>query len=321
MSKIDFPKRWSSVDIGTNTVLYLCADVAAPDDIRTVAEAQRIIRLGKNVDAQKNLQPAGLEKCVAVLKEYIGLDARHRSERLIAAGTSALRDAQNRDWFLSEVYQQTGVKIEILSGPEEALWTYQGGRLALRQTTDSLRTALVIDIGGGSTELILGGTEAIHHMTSIDIGAVRLTERFIRHDPLWPEEEANMRHFIQECLATHATGFRKTPTEVAIGVAGTVTTLAAMHQELTTYAPEKINGYILSRTALLDILQTLRHSVQEERKNLPGLEPARADVILAGTVILDEIMEHFKIAEILVSNYGLRYGLMIREYLKMARRV
>lgn len=306
-------RRIASIDIGTNTVLLLIADVDKEGRITTVHEEQRIIRLGKNVDSNRNIGIEGLMKCVAVLQSYRAIAEKYACSELTACGTSALRDAHNRDWFVREVKKQAGVEIEILSGDEEALWTFQGGRLVLPDSEAEDSDMLVIDIGGGSTEFIVGSRDNITHKISLDIGAVRMTEMFIKSDPVKPQEETSLKQYVASLLTEKLEHYTLGKDIRCIGVAGTVTTLAAMEQKMEKYQPDKINRYAISKTGLQKLLDDLRPMTQSERQKIKGLQPERADVIFAGGLILSEALNYFELDRITVSDYGLRYGLILRK--------
>ncbi|MBL7995598.1 Ppx/GppA family phosphatase [bacterium] len=306
-------QRIASIDIGTNTVLLLIADVSPDGEITTVHEEQRIIRLGKNVDTNRNIGIEGLMKCVGVLQAYRAIAEKFACVELTACGTSALRDAHNRDWFLEEIKKQSGVDIEILNGDDEALWTYHGGRLVLPKTQIDDQGTLVIDIGGGSTEFIVGNKTGILQKISLDIGAVRLTEMFIKNDPIKPQEELTVQQFVASLLSEKLEHYRLNTNIRCIGVAGTITTLAAMEQKMEQYLPDQINRFVLSADVIEKLLDQLRPTTLAERKNIKGLQPERADVIFAGAVILKEALAYFRLPELLVSNYGLRYGLILRK--------
>lgn len=304
----------ATIDIGTNTVLLLIADVGPHGTIQTVAGAQRIIRLGRNVDASRTIRPEGLDKCADVLAEYREIIRSHGCERTVACGTSALRDASNRDEFLAAMSKRTGITVEVISGDEEALWTFRGGRLVLGPTREE---CTVLDIGGGSTEFIVGSDETVHFKKSIDIGAVRLTERFIHSDPILPSDESLFRQFLRDQLADSLRAIP--PSSALVGVAGTITTLAAMMQHMTAYDAARINGFRLSMKDLQDMNARLSKSTLAEKKSMPGLQPERADVIHAGAVILEEAMRFLRQPEVIVSDHGLRYGLVLREIERMEK--
>ncbi len=305
--------RIATIDIGTNTVLLLIADVHPDGSIETLREEQRIIRLGRDVDALRNIGPEGFRNGEAVLRSYRKLAEDLGCERITAAGTSAIRDARNREAFVLAMLEHTGLRIDVLSGNDEALWTFRGGRLVWAGRDLLGDRALVIDIGGGSTEFIQGDSQHIEARISLDIGAVRMTERFIEHDPAEPEEEAALRSFLQAQFTEQLSAFDRAAPGSGVGVAGTITTLAAMMQDLAEYDPARINGFVIDHARLNAILAMLRTSTLEERKQLKGLQPERADVILAGGVILSEALTFFGLSSLTVSNYGLRYGLVLRE--------
>lgn len=299
--------RIASIDIGTNTVLLLVADCQM-GQINTVFERQKIIRLGKHVDAERNISEEGITRACEVLKLYQTEAKRLECGKIIACGTSALRDAANRDQVISRFLLESGINVEILSGDEEARWTYLGGRVVMGDRQD--RT-LLIDIGGGSTEFVLGDHRSIQHKISMNIGAVRMTERFFKNDPVTNEEIEALQNFIHDEFSKNLTPF--TDGEFGmLGVAGTVTTLASMAMQLETYNPEKINGFQLTQDRIHRMGMELKSKTIEERKAMVGLEPERADVILAGLLILQEAMTFFGKRSIVVSNYGLRYGLIMR---------
>ncbi|MBX7153164.1 Ppx/GppA family phosphatase [bacterium] len=298
--------RYASIDIGTNTVLLLIAEICE-GKMMTLHEEQRIIRLGKNVDANRRIGPEGFDKCSNVLAEYKSIAESMDVQHIFACGTSALRDASNREEFLTTMKQRTDIDILVISGEQEALFTFQGGCLAVPDFKGSI---LLIDIGGGSTEYILGNQHTIDHSVSLNIGAVRLTERFCKHDPVQPNEETALRNAARQLFDSELGRFRLSTETKFVGVAGTITTLAAMMQELERYEPSKINGYEITLESLIRLNQRLLILTNEERRQLKGLEPERADVILAGSWILEESMKLFGLSSVIVSNYGLRYGIL-----------
>lgn len=306
----------ASIDIGTNTVLLLIVEILPDGSWRVLSDIQRIIRLGRNVDASRTIQPGGFDACAAVLSEYGEIIRNARCETTSAFGTSFLRDASNRDAFIEAMFNRTGIRIGVLSGEDEALWTFHGGRLVL----DAARRdepGSVIDIGGGSTEFITGSASSILFKKSLDIGAVRLTERFIHHDPVLPDEASQLREYLRDILAEQLAAMP--PCGHLIGVAGTITTIAAMKQELRTYDPDRINGYVLPIDALRSFNRRLASTDLSARRAWPGLQPERADVILAGALILEESLTFLNSPAITVSDHGLRYGLILRQIDQMKK--
>ncbi len=304
--------RIGAIDIGTNTALFVIAEISRDGSIRTLHEDHEIIRLGHNVDAGKHIQPEALERCVPVLERFRKSSFDFQCQNLIAAGTSAIRDAVNREWFIAEMRHRTGVDIRVLSGEEEALCAYLGGRLTLDSSQETQK-AVVIDIGGGSTEIVSGDHQKIDFKKSLNIGAVRMTERFLKSDPVDSSEETDLREYCRGIIRQSLFDFTGKEQILVIGVAGTITTLAAMIQGMEVYLPERINRFPIRITDLKNQIQQLRKMTIQERKSIPGLEPKRADVIFAGAVILEELMSFAGWQSVVTSNYGLRYGLILRE--------
>lgn len=306
----------ASIDIGTNTVLLLIVEILPDGTWRVLSDTQRIIRLGRNVDASRTIQPGGFDACAAVLSEYRDLIRNAQCETTAAFGTSFLRDASNREAFMEAMFNLTGIRVGVLSGEDEALWTFHGGRLVL----DAARRdepGSVIDIGGGSTEFITGSSSSVLFKKSLDIGAVRLTERFVHHDPVLPAEVSQLREYLRDGLAEHLRSLP--PCGNLIGVAGTITTVAAMKQQLRTYDPDRINGYVLSIDALRSLNRQLASTDLPARRAWPGLQPERADVILAGAIILEESMTFLNTTTVTVSDHGLRHGLILRHIDQMKK--
>jgi exopolyphosphatase/guanosine-5'-triphosphate,3'-diphosphate pyrophosphatase len=281
--------RVGVVDLGTNSTRLLVADV----DDGHVDEVERrtdITRLGEGVDKRRKLLPVPIARVRNVLAEYRrGLDAQG-AERVLAIGTSAIRDAENGEAFLGEVEWSYGFKARLLSGDEEAELTARGVANGRRLDEDTL----VLDIGGGSTELITAAKRL-----SLDIGSVRLTERFLASDPPTREE-------LNACAAAVREALPELEPKHAIGVAGTITTLAAL--ELGGYDPEQVHGYQLTRDAVEAQLERLASLPLAERRELPGLEPERAPVIVAGAVIVDEVLRRYGLDELEVSERDLLHG-------------
>jgi exopolyphosphatase/guanosine-5'-triphosphate,3'-diphosphate pyrophosphatase len=281
--------RVAVVDLGTNSTRLLVADV---DDgrVEEVARRTEITRLGEGVDERGKLLPLPIARVRNVLADYRRELEELGAERTLAVGTSAIRDAENGEAFLGEIEWSYGFKTRLLSGEEEAELTLRGvaGGRELGPGT------LVLDVGGGSTELIVDGFR-----TSLDLGSVRLTERFLHSDPPTREElDASSRAVRDELPDLE-------PTQ-AIGVAGTITTLAAL--ELGEYDPERIHGYRISRGAVEAQLERLASLPLAERRELSGLEPERAPVIVAGAVIVREVLDGYGLEALEVSERDILHG-------------
>jgi exopolyphosphatase / guanosine-5'-triphosphate,3'-diphosphate pyrophosphatase len=309
----------AGIDIGTNTLRLLVAEIS-PGSFRELYSERRITRLGRDLDRTGALSPDAQERSMQALLGFAEAIRRHDAVHVAAVGTSALRNARNSAEYLVEVKNGTGISISVITGEEEARLTVLGVSRALSNIThkDGLpASAFVIDIGGGSTELVVATPEHTPRSASLPLGAVYLTERFIRHDPPSPDEVKLLRHAIKESLDRHSTGISPDPNSVFIGTAGTITTLAAMDQGLVTYDPNRINGYAMTKTTIDEIIAKLGTSTLAQRKAFPGLEQAREDIILAGALVTQEIMEQFGFGTMIVSDWGLREGIVLDLYDKI----
>jgi exopolyphosphatase / guanosine-5'-triphosphate,3'-diphosphate pyrophosphatase len=281
--------RVGVVDLGTNSTRLLVADV---DDGRVEEVVRRltITRLGEGVDERRKLLPLPIARVRNVLSEYRRELERLGAERTLAVGTSAVRDAENGEAFLGEIEWSYGFSTRLLSGEEEGELTRRGvaGGNELEPGT------LVLDVGGGSTELIADGSR-----TSLDLGCVRLTERFLASDPPTRDELDAAAAQVREALP----GLEP---QRAIGVAGTVTTLAAL--ELGGYDPVRVHGHASSRDEIEAQLERLASLPLAVRRALPGLEPERAPVIVAGAIIVREVLDRYGLDELRVSERDILHG-------------
>jgi exopolyphosphatase/guanosine-5'-triphosphate,3'-diphosphate pyrophosphatase len=281
--------RVAVVDLGTITTRLLVADVDG-GRVEEVSRRTEITRLGEGVDERRKLLPLPIARVRNVLAEYRRELEGLGAERTLAVGTSAIRDAENGEAFLGEVEWSYGFKTRLLSGEEEGELTRRGvaGGRELEPGT------LVLDIGGGSTELIADGSR-----TSLDFGSIRLTERFLHSDPPTREELEAAGGAVRDALPDLE------PAQ-AIGVAGTITTLAAL--ELGEYDPERVHGYRISRNAVDAQLERLASLPLAERRELPGLEPERAPVIVAGAVIVREVLDRYGLDSLEASERDILHG-------------
>ncbi|MDP8910877.1 MAG: Ppx/GppA family phosphatase, partial [Actinomycetota bacterium] len=298
--------RVAAIDLGTNTTRLLVADVA-DGSVEQVVRRTTITRLGEGVDERRRLLPLPIARVRNVLADYRRELERLGAERALAIATSAVRDAENGEAFLGEVEWSYGFTTRLLGGDEEAELTFRGvtaGRQLPGET-------VVIDIGGGSTELILpcAGDRSFH--ASLDIGSVRLTERFLRKDPPGESEISECAAAVRALLAERLPDEIRDGATNAVGVAGTVTTLAALELELFPYDPARTHGYRLSGEAVQRELTRLASVPLAERRLLPGIDPERAPVIVAGVVILREILGFLRVDEIEVSERDLLDGVAL----------
>lgn len=299
--------RIATLDIGTNTALLLIADLdAATKTLATVFDAQEIIRLGKGVDAAGNINAEAVLRLTECLKRYLRLIEQYGATRIIAVGTSALRDARNRDEVIEHVAKETGIRIKMLSGSEEAELTFLGAVAGWRELPEPF---MVIDIGGGSTELVLGTASGIASRISLDIGAVRVSERFFSSAPPRVEELDAATRFITETIASELAAFIE-GRECVFGVAGTIVTLGQLAKGLPQFSAE-LHGFELRYTHVHRLSETFALSTTQEIAAL-GVEKGRADVILAGSLILRQFMRLFGAKRVTVSTQGLRYGVALR---------
>ena len=308
MSDRTRPLRLAGVDIGTLTCRLLIADIATSGRLTELRSDRRILRLGEGVDQTGKLSGAAMDRVIQCLQEWRELiDASH-VDATAAVATSAVRDAANRDEFLDRVKHEAGFEVELISGEEEARRTMLGIRSGLpHEVTD----VLALDIGGGSTEFILDRSGQKPVVRSIDIGVVRLCERLLHHDPPTDDEVREAREWVARETKAAVADMDHYQTATFVGTAGTITSLAAMAQKLPTYEPARIHNYQLQLTTIQEIEQMLLSRKKADRAGLPGLEKGREEVIAAGAIIIRTIMETLGMSSVLVSDLGLREGVLI----------
>ncbi len=289
-----------AIDIGTNSVRLLVLD----QDGEELAREMRIARLGQGVDATRRLSDAAIERTRAVLREYAETLTRLQATRLRMTATSAARDATNRDQFFSAVSEEIGQEPELLSGEQEAQLSFLGATSSLPPSTAGF---VVFDIGGGSTEFAVG----THHPTrfvSLDVGAVRVTERFVSTDPPTHAEIAGAETEITRMLDDAARQLAPRGDELWVGLAGTVTTFAAHAAGTLRYAPELTHGQPLSFEAVQTFSMQLLALPSKQRAALL-VEPKRAEVIVGGALVLRSIMRYFHLESITTSEHDILDGL------------
>jgi exopolyphosphatase/guanosine-5'-triphosphate,3'-diphosphate pyrophosphatase len=300
------PERVASIDIGTNTILLLIAEVEK-GILKPILEKETIVRLGEGVQKNGVLLEGAMGRGIQTLTQYLKECEGIGVQRIFAAGTSALREAKNAGDFLGKVEQELNLTIEIISGEEEAQLSF----LAVsRDLGNAEKPLLVVDVGGGSTEFVLGKGNQISHWVSLPVGSVRFTEQFLRSDPV----EELERERLEKEVTGRLSGIpqpQKPFTMVAVG--GTATTLASVEQGLEQFDYEKVHSFVLKRENLKKQLDLYGSRTLKERKNIFGLPPARADVILAGGTILYLTMEKLDCPSVLISCHGVRYGLLYKK--------
>lgn len=284
--------RVAAIDCGTNSIRLLIADLDGQGGLRDVLRTLELVRLGEGVDRTGRFGAAALERTLAVTREYAVLCREHGVQRIRFVATSATRDAANRTEFTEAVFKILGVPAEVIPGTEEAALSFRGALTALPSPDAGLATSrhLVIDLGGGSTELVLGGGVP-DSAYSMDIGCVRLAERRVNSDPPSEAELADIRRDVHAALDTAARTVDLAQATDVIGVAGTITTITAHTLGLSAYDPLAISG---SRVPLSDMLRScdaLTRMSRAERIALPYLHPGRVDVIAVGAVIWSTILQ------------------------------
>ncbi len=295
------------IDIGTNTVLMLIAERGTP--IQIIRDEHAIARLGEGVDTTHRIGEAAYERFAEIMRRYSSLIREYHVERVVAFATSAMRDATNRDEIIARTSDEFGISIELLSGAEEARWSFRGALFGIESANASGNIA-TIDIGGGSTEISFGSDGTYLHGASADIGAVRLKERYL--SSINDTSVRAAREAIAHALAPLIEGSGSI--DKFIAVAGTPTSLAAMKHRLQTFDETIVNTTILDQEELGSLVDELLSLSPKALKSLyPVVSPARADILPAGALILQEAMNMLGVNAVRVSTKGVRYGVLLRE--------
>ena len=298
--------RVAVIDIGTNSTRMLVADVT-DGHVQELDRRTRVTRLGRGVDLSGNLATEAIEAVCEVIAEYVAAYEQLDVTAVAAIATSAVRDASNGEAFIAELRERFALTARILDGEEEALLTYRGATAE----NPPPRPVVVIDIGGGSTELIVGTGAEVEFQTSVQAGVVRQTERHLASDPPTPSEleelAGDVLGLISAALASHPAIYA----ESAIAVAGTPTSLAAIDQRLDPYDPQRVHGYRLSLDSIQHMLSQLASLPLAERREVTGLDPDRAPTIVAGVVVLIEAMRAFGLTEVEASEHDILHGAAI----------
>jgi exopolyphosphatase / guanosine-5'-triphosphate,3'-diphosphate pyrophosphatase len=297
--------RVAAIDVGTNSTRLLVAEEQA-GGFRSLDRRMTITRLGQGVDRTRRLNPRAVRRTISTIADYVATCGEYGVATLRVTGTSAVRDATNSDEFMAAVRTLTGKEPELLSGEEEARITFLGAVSDLIQVGPTL----VVDIGGGSTELILGESEP-STLISLDIGCVRLFEKHLHSDPPAPPELDAMRAEVEAQLRGAATRLRVPAGTRLVGVAGTVTQLATLKAGTPAYDADITHHAVLSHGDVRSLSRRLESLNYEQRTRIKGLDPGRVDVIVAGAEILLKVMEAFDAAEVLVSEKDILDGLVL----------
>lgn len=301
-------ERVAAVDCGTNSTRLLVGEAGADGRLVTLDRRMTITRLGRAVDATGSLAPDAIERTVAVLEGYRAAADELGATRLRATATSAARDATNRDAFFDAAEAVLGARPELLSGDEEAELSFLGATSDLDPADGPF---LVVDIGGGSTEVVFG-TDRAEGSISVDMGCVRITERFLEHDPPRAEELSSALSVIELHLDDVLREIPQVPeAATVVGLAGTVTTAAAVEIGLQAYDRDAIHHFELTRAAAEDVFRTLATEALADRVHNPGLERERADVIVGGMCVLVALYRKLGLERVLVSEADILDGLAL----------
>lgn len=304
--------RYASIDIGTNTILMLIGDVDGELSLIPVRDFYSVPRIGKSVSSARSLSRESMDRAIGILAGYRDLAREYGVERIVASATSAVRDAENREEFVTAVRGACGIDVEVIEGVLEARLGFLGA-----VSGEKIRTpkSLVIDIGGGSTEFSYGTGIEPELFKSLNVGAVRVTEMFFKHNPPLDEELGNATRFVSGAL--EAFPFAEIGPERVFAVAGTPTTIALIYQKRYEFDPAAVSNYRMSDRALDEVFGLLRTKSPEEIGRLTSAAEGREDVLLAGTVILRESLRRTGMSEFLATDRGLRHGYLLYKHLQM----
>ncbi|MFD9634133.1 Ppx/GppA phosphatase family protein [Streptomyces violascens] len=307
--------RVAAIDCGTNSIRLLVADAdPATGEITDLDRRMTIVRLGQGVDRTGRLAPEALERTFAACREYAAVIKELGAERIRFVATSASRDAENRDDFVRGVLDILGVEPEVISGDQEAAFSFMGATKELhadkadKEGAERAGEYLVVDIGGGSTEFVVG-SRSVEAARSVDIGCVRMTERHHPGDPATPEQIAAIRADIEAALDLAEQSVPLREPRTLVGLAGSVTTVAAIALGLTAYDSAAIHHSRISHDEVAAVTERLLASTHEERTRIPVLHPGRIDVIAAGALVLLAVMERTGAREVVVSEHDILDGI------------
>ncbi len=301
--------RAAVIDLGSNSIRLLVAELSV-GFVASVHRDMVTTRLGRGVARNRRLDEKSMTDTLSVLTYFMNKVKSKQGESIWAFGTSALREAKNSNDFLDRV-RQIGLEVDILSGQEEAFLSFLGAKAGLKLSG----MTLVIDIGGGSTELVLG-SERIEKNESLPMGAVSYTQIYFKSDPPRHEDIVRARSAISELFVDFAEYYKQAQNNsdiTVVGVGGTLTTLSAMVQELKVYDTEKIHGYCLDKANVDRLLSKLLSSTINEKRKLSGLSPERADIVTAGVLIAQTIMQDLNISRVVVSETDIMEGYLLKK--------
>lgn len=306
----------AGIDIGTNTLRLLIARFSPDGQYSKLESVRHITRLGEDISKKGRLKSNAIYRAVEVLKGFSMICRKYQLDGVYAVATSAVREASNGTDFIRMVKAKSGFDIDVITGDEEARLTMLGVSSGLDIEDKDI---FLIDIGGGSTEFVSASDGKILSKVSTDIGVVRFTEQYLHSDPPEKGEIELLELAIEERLKS-IPKINLSPSFMFIGTAGTVTTLAAIEQNMTVYDPVRVNGYKISKERVERIRRILTQMTIKDRKNVPGIENGREDIIVTGAIVVDKVMERFGFSEIVVCDNGLREGLVRDLYNRLSQK-
>ena len=307
--------RVGTIDIGTNSMRLLIADYKN-NKIENREKYINTTRIGQGVDKEGYITEEAMQRNLKALKEFSDKCKEEKCEKVYCMGTSALRDSKNGQDFVNRAKELTNIDVKIICGDEESNLGFMG----VLEGTDGNKKddILVIDIGGGSTEFIIGNEEGIKFCKSENVGALRMTEKFITTDPISDEEFNAMTDFIEETISSTLDNVKHMHISKLVGIGGAITSLSAMNQQLEVYSMEKVHNSVVTKKDLEKILQNLKNMTLNDKKTIKGLQPKRADIITAGVKILHIIMKKLEFETIVISEYDNLEGLLCQKAKNMS---
>src|SRR3954454_23210852 len=302
--------RVAAIDCGTNSIRLLVADVdPVAGTLVDVERRMEIVRLGEGVDRTGRLSDAALARTFAALDDYAAVIRAHDVERVRMVATSASRDADNREAFVDGVAERLGVPPEVVAGDEEAALSFDGATRELRGSVALESPYLVCDIGGGSTQFVLGDVDGMRSARSVDIGCVRLTERHLHDDPPLAQQVEGARDDVRRALDVVRQTVDLTAARTLVGLAGSVTTVVALALDLDRYRPERIHHARIKADDVRRVTSTLLAMTREQRAALPVMHPGRVDVIGAGALVLDTVLPEMGFDGVVASEHDILAGI------------
>ena len=304
-----------TIDIGTNSMRLLIADYEN-NKIKNRKKYINTTRIGQGVDKEGYITEEALERNLKALKDFSDKCVQEKCEKVYCMGTSALRDSKNGQYFVDRAKELTNIDVKIICGQEESNLGFMG---VLEGTEGNKKDdILVMDIGGGSTEFIVGNEDGIKFSKSENVGALRMTEKFITTDPISDEEFNNMTKFIEDTISSTLEKLKSMHISKLVGIGGAITSLSAINQQLEIYSMENVHNSVVTKKELEKILQNLKNMTLNDKKTIKGLQPKRADIITAGVKILHIVMENLEFEEIMISEYDNLEGLICQNSKNMS---